>query len=90
MSSEGAHTVRFTARAGRDLDKLPEKIATACVEFIYGPLAANPYRHGKPLVGELSGSYSARRGTYWVINRIDDMRVVIEVVHIDHRAQVYR
>ncbi len=60
------------------------------MEFIYGPLAANPYRLGKPLVGELAGLRSARRGAYRVIYRIDTAYVVVEVVHIDHRAHAYR
>jgi len=31
------YQVAVTARAARDLDRLPRKIATACVEFIFGP-----------------------------------------------------
>lgn len=88
--SEDRYDVRFTARAGRDLDRLPEKIAVACVEFIYGPLRADPYRLGKPFVGEFKGHHSARRGAYRVIYRIDDARILIDIVHIDHRAQAYR
>lgn len=50
--------------AGRDLDQLPEKIAVACVEFIFTTLAANPHRVSKALVRELAGQHSARRGAY--------------------------
>jgi mRNA-degrading endonuclease RelE of RelBE toxin-antitoxin system len=85
-----AHRIRFTARAERDLDKMPEKIATACAEFIFGPLGQDPYRLGKPLVGEFAGTYSARRGSYRVLYEIDDDEIVIEILHIDHRAHVYR
>ncbi len=41
---------------------LPEAVATAAVEFSYGPLADNPQRVGKALRFELAGYYSARRG----------------------------
>lgn len=86
----GSYDVRFTARAGRDLERLPEKVAVACVEFIYGPLAANPHRLGKPLLGEFKGHHSARRGAYRVIYRIDDTQILVDIVHIDHRAHAYR
>lgn len=82
------YQAKLTARAARDLDRLPEKIATACVEFIFGPLTANPRRLGKPLTGPLAGQYSARRGTYRVVYRIRGQ--TIEIVHISHRADSYR
>jgi mRNA interferase RelE/StbE len=84
------YRIDVTARAARDLERLPEKIAVACVEFLFGPLADNPQRVGKALRAELSGSYSARRGDYRVIYAIrDDLRVV-EIEHIDRRSDIYR
>lgn len=84
------YSVQITARAARDLQRLPEKIATACVEFIFGALAENPRRVGKPLRAELSGLHSARRGDYRVVYGIvDDVRTV-EIVHIGRRSDVYR
>ena len=46
------------------LARLPEKVATAAVEFPYGSLAANPHWVGKPLKLGLGGPHSARRGDY--------------------------
>jgi mRNA-degrading endonuclease RelE of RelBE toxin-antitoxin system len=34
--------------------------------------------------------HSARRGTYRVLYRIDDDAREVVVLHIDHRADVYR
>ncbi len=82
--------VRISARAERDLARLREKIAAACVEFIFGPLAENPYRLGADLRGQLAGLRSARRGSYRVIYKVDEERDRIDVVHIDHRGDVYR
>ncbi len=84
------YSVQITARAERDLQRLPEKIATACVEFIFGPLAENPRRVGKPLRGELVGLYSARRGDYRVVYGIVDETRAVEIVHIGRRSDVYR
>jgi len=86
----GPYEVRITARAARDLRQLPEKVAAACVEFIFGPLARDPRRLAKPMVGELAGHHAARRGSYRVVFRIPHRAMVIEVVHIAHPADVYR
>lgn len=85
------YEVVFTRSARRSLEvNLPEKIATAAFEFILGPLRDNPRRVGKPLREPLAPLYSARRGEYRVIYRIIDSRLVIEVVSIAHRRDVYR
>ena len=68
---------------------LPVAVATAVTEFLTGALLDNPRRVGKPLTRELSGYHSARRGAYRVIYRIDDAERVVDVVRIDHRADVY-
>lgn len=64
--------------------------ATVVIEFVYGALAENPHRVGKPLRDNLVGTWSARRGEYRVIYTIDDDRIVVEVVAIDHRRDGYR
>ncbi len=70
--------------------RLPESVAVACWEFIRGPLAENPYRVGKPLRGQLAGRHSARRGEFRVIYQIFEERVVVRVIHIAHRRDIYR
>ena len=84
------YRVQITARAARDLQRLPEKIATACVEFIFGPLVENPHRVGKALRDELVGLHSARRGDYRVVYAIIGESRRIEIVHIGRRSDVYR
>ncbi|KGN38534.1 type II toxin-antitoxin system RelE family toxin [Knoellia subterranea] len=79
--------VAWTPTAKRALQRLPEKVATAAIEFIYGPLAQNPHRVGKALRFELEGLHSARRGDYRVIFRIE---VHVTIVAIEHRADSYR
>ena len=89
MSGEG-YVVAWAAPARRALARLPEKAATAAVEFVYGSLTEAPHRVGKPLRLEFEGLHSARRGEYRVIYRIDDHRRRIVVLAIEHRADVYR
>lgn len=71
-------------------ETLPEAVATAAYEFITGPLLEDPYRIGKRLLAPLDDRYSARRGTYRVIYRIDDKTHIVTVVDIGHRRDVYR
>lgn len=85
-----SYRVRITARSARDLQRLPDKIATACVEFIFGPLAGNPQRVGRPLRAELDGSHSARRGDYRVVYAIRESQHCVDVEHIDRRSDMYR
>lgn len=85
-----AYELVVAASAARILARLPESAATAVVEFITGALAENPHRVGKPLLFELDGYRSARRGAYRVAYRIDDQELRVFVVRIDHRSDVYR
>lgn len=89
MSGAG-YAIASTAPARRALVRVSEKVATAVVEFLYGSLAANPHRVGKPLKLGLKGLHSARRGDYRVIYRIDERRRRVDVVAIEHRSDIYR
>jgi len=88
--SEPGYAIAWSAPARRALAWLPEKVATAVVEFLYGSLADSPYRAGKPLKLGLEGLHSARRGDYRVIYRIDDHNRRVDAVAIEHRSDVYR
>lgn len=78
------------APAERSLGKLADGVAAAIVEFMVGPLVEAPTVVGKPLQRELPGYWSARRGSYRVIYRLDHDRREIVVVRIEHRSDVYR
>ena len=84
------YELRLTPSAERSLTVLPESAAAAIVGFLTGALLGEPHRVGKPLVRELSGYLAARRGPYRVIYRVDDTRMTVSVLRIDHRADVYR
>jgi mRNA-degrading endonuclease RelE of RelBE toxin-antitoxin system len=65
-------------------------VAFAAYEFIVGPLLDNPHRVGKRLRPPLDDRYSARRGTYRVIYRIDSNRNVVTVLSVAPRTDAYR
>jgi mRNA interferase RelE/StbE len=83
--------VVVTRTAARQLaEHLPEAAASACIEFIFGPLAENPERVGAPLRKPFEGQWRARRGEYRVRYRIDSNQGLVYVIDIDHRRDAYR
>jgi mRNA interferase RelE/StbE len=85
------YSLRTTPTVRRALaETLPEAVAAAAYEFITGPPLEHPHRLGKQLLPPLYDRFSARRGTYRVIYRIDEKAHVVTVVDIGHRRDVYR
>jgi mRNA interferase RelE/StbE len=82
--------VEITREGLRHLNLLPVKVRDAAIQAIMGPIAEHPRRVGKPLVGQLTGLFSARRGDYRVIYEIDDERKVVIVHRVQHRRVAYR
>jgi mRNA-degrading endonuclease RelE of RelBE toxin-antitoxin system len=85
-----SHEVVVSARAQRDLQQISPRIVPAIIEFTFGDLTAAPRRVGKPLERELAGTFSARRGPYRVLYRIDDDAKRVTVLRVAHRADAYR
>lgn len=80
----------LTASALRSLQAVPPRIAEPLVEFIFGGLASEPRRRGKPLQRELAGRWAARRGDYRIVYRLDEDTKMMYILRIGHRSQVYR
>ena len=84
------YEVEITPEGLRHLNRLPDKVRAAVLEAIFGSIAENPQRAGKPLRGGLEGLYSARRGEFRVIYEIDEAAGVILVHRAKHRRSAYR
>lgn len=87
-----AHSgIVVTSPAARAIrERLPEAVAFAVIDFINGPLLDDPRRVGAPLRDEMKGIWSARRGTYRVLCRIDDLSREVVVLRVAHRRDVCR
>ena len=84
------YALRATPTVRRALaERLLEAVAAAAYEFITGPLLREPHRVGKRLMPPLDDRFSARRGTYRIIYRIDDESRTVTVVDVDHRRDLY-
>ncbi|WP_131746647.1 type II toxin-antitoxin system RelE/ParE family toxin [Frankia sp. Cppng1_Ct_nod] len=89
-ASDAPYEVALSRRARRNLhEDLPLEVAAAALETIQRAIAINPHRVGKPLDEPFDGFYSARRGTYRIIYRIDAAKHLVEIHSIRHRRDVY-
>jgi len=85
------YRVIMSRSAGRKIaETLPEAVAVACLEFVLGPLAANPQRVGAPLRAPFQGCWRARRGDYRLRYEIDDVSETVTVLDVEHRRDAYR
>ncbi len=81
----------FTAHARRQLRGIDRHAAMRILEALT-PLGEDPYRPDAA-VRKLTGHgdrYRLRAGDYRVIYRIDDGELVIEIVEVGHRREIYR
>ncbi|CAO5163582.1 Toxin RelE [Frankia sp. AiPs1] len=88
-ASDAPYEVALSRRARRNLHDLPLEVAAAALETIQRAIALNPHRVGKPLDEPFDGFYSARRGTYRIIYRIDAAKHLVEIHSIRHRRDVH-
>lgn len=91
MTSPTRYELVLTPPAQRAIARrLPEPVAAAVIEFLTTALVDNPHRVGKRLRDDLAGIWSARRGTYRVLYRINEVTLEVVVLRIEHRRDVYR
>ncbi len=82
------YSVRLTKKAAKQLDKLSDQIASPILDAIT-QLASNPRPQGhKKLKGR--NAYRIRQGNYRVIYEIIDQQLIITIIAIGHRKDVYR
>lgn len=86
-----AWIIEWSNSAGKQLKKLDRTVQSGIVRYIDERIAtgSNPKRFGKPLTSRLKGLWRYRVGDYRVICRIEEDRLVVLVVAIGHRKDVY-
>jgi mRNA interferase RelE/StbE len=84
--------IEISRTAERQITKLNREAQTAIQRFLRERLAAtdNPRQWGKPLHGEKRGLWRYRVGDYRLICDIQDEKVVVLVLVVGHRKDVYR
>jgi mRNA interferase RelE/StbE len=91
VSSHHKYDLVITPPAQRAIaTKLPEVVAVAVIEFVTTALIADPHRVGQQLRNDLAGIWSARRGTYRVLYRINTDLGEVVILRVEHRSDLYR
>lgn len=86
-----AWTIEYSEQAKRSLRKLDRQVGRRVVDFMDHRVAEEgPRRHGKALHGALERFWAYRVGDYRLICEIKDARLVVLVVEIGHRRDIYR
>lgn len=88
-----AWRVELAESAARELAKLDPQHRKRIVKFLHERVAKleNPRSIGKALQGSKLGEFwKYRVGDYRLIASIEDRRVLILILRIGHRRQVYR
>ena len=84
-----AFRVELVAQAARDLDALPDRNYRQLRTRI-DALAENPYPPGVKRVQGGESLYRIRSGDYRILYRVERRQLLVLVVRIGHRREVYR
>jgi mRNA interferase RelE/StbE len=83
------YRVELTARAERELDALPDRIFRQVRRRI-DALAIDPRPRGSRQLEGSVGLWRVRSGDFRIIYQIQEKRLLVLVVRIGHRREVYR
>ncbi len=85
------YRVLFSKHALKQLKKLDKPTAALIIGWIRKNLEGceNPRIHGKGLTDNRGGQWRYRVGDYRIIAEINDLDIVILVVNVGHRSDIY-
>lgn len=86
------YSVEYSKQAVKDLKKLDKYTRSLILGWIEKNLVncENPRLHGKSLVANHSGEWRYRIGDYRILAEIQDEKVIILVLQIGHRREIYK
>ena len=80
------YELKIQKNAQKSLAKISEPFQTKIINKIYS-LADDPYYNSKKLVGR--EAYRIRVGNYRIIYEINNNKLIVLVVNIGHRKDIY-
>ncbi|MBF0477854.1 MAG: type II toxin-antitoxin system RelE/ParE family toxin [Candidatus Omnitrophica bacterium] len=83
------YKVDYLNSVDEDLQKLDKSTVKKILKRIETYLAQDPKELGKPLKGEFQGYWRYRWGDYRVIYKISEEEILIIVLRISNRKDVY-
>lgn len=91
MTKEAIWQIEFSETAKKQFIKLDGSVQLSIQRFLRTRLMLlkNPKTLGKPLKGKFQQFWRFRVGDYRLITDIIDQRLIIEVIQIGHRREIY-
>ena len=85
------YTVMFTETAKKQLKKMDKSVSSLIIGWIEKNLVncENPRQHGKGLTANRTGQWRYRIGDYRVLSEIDDKNIIILIIEIGNRKEIY-
>ncbi|MEQ2566613.1 MAG: type II toxin-antitoxin system RelE family toxin [Ruminococcus sp.] len=86
------YTVEYTKRAIKQLKKLDKQTSALLLGWIEKNLVDcdNPRQFGKGLTANRKGEWRYRIGDYRLVADIQDDKIVILILNIGHRRDIYK
>lgn len=83
--------VEWSARAQKQLKKLDKTISELILRWVFKNLdgCENPRQHGKALTANRTGQWRYRVGDYRLIAEIQEEEIVILILSVGHRKEIY-
>ena len=87
-----AWTIEFTATAKKQLAKLDRSTADLITLFLRDKIASatDARQFGHALIGDLKGRWRYRVGDYRIICELRNQELLVLVVSVGHRREIYR
>jgi mRNA interferase RelE/StbE len=87
-----AWQIEFPPEAEKQLSKIDRQVAKRIVNFLRERIATaeDPRSMGKILKGVLREFWRYRVGDYRIITKIEDSRLLVLMIRVAHRREVYR
>lgn len=89
MTERPLYSVEFSERAAKSMERLPAKIFDRISKAADG-LEINPRPHGCVKLEGKIDTYRLRVGDYRIVYRVEDKKLFVLVIDVDHRSNVYR
>lgn len=85
------YRVVLTSNAKKQLKKLDKHTTSLIIGWLRKNLegCANPRQHGKALTANRSGQWRYRVGDYRLIAEIEDDKIIILILAVGHRREIY-
>ncbi|MCM1322549.1 MAG: type II toxin-antitoxin system RelE/ParE family toxin [Treponema brennaborense] len=82
--------VEYLPEAAKQLSKLDKSVQKKIKTYLNQVAELeNPKSRGKALIGNLAGLWRYRVGDYRILCRIKDAELIITVVEVGHRREIY-